>query len=109
VQSNVAAFVLSPQITSVTASSTEVTLQVTPTVKSTQRVTLLLNERSITSPASYVFAVPPRSGDASTLQIPFSGVKTATEYFVRIQIDGAESPLDPDLSSATFGPTVLIP
>jgi hypothetical protein len=109
VQSNVAAFVLRPQITSVSASSTEVTLQVTPTVGSTQRITLLLNERSTTLPVSYTFSAPARSGDTNTLQVPIAGVKTATEYFVRIQVDGAESPLDLEVSSATFGPTVVVP
>jgi hypothetical protein len=33
----------------------------------------------------------------------------ADEYFVRVQIDGAESPLDLDPASGGFGPKVTFP
>jgi hypothetical protein len=32
-----------------------------------------------------------------------------TKYFIRVMIDGAESPLDLDPTSSTFGPVVTIP
>ena len=38
--------------------------------------------------------------------IPGAG---AGQYFVRLQIDGAESPVDLDPASVTFGPTVTLP
>jgi hypothetical protein len=108
VQSNVAAFVLRPEITSVSASSTQVTVVVTPTIGMDQRVTVLLNERTSTDPAAYTFNAPARPADAHSIDIPISGVRAA-EYFVRIQVDGAESILDVDTTSPTFGPTVTIP
>ncbi|UCE20161.1 MAG: DUF4255 domain-containing protein [Gemmatimonadota bacterium] len=108
VESNVAAFVLHPTITSISASSTEVSLQVDPDVGKEQRVVLLLNERSTTEPAAYSFVAPTRTADTGSIQIPISGVKSA-EYFVRLQVDGAESPIDLDPASSHFGPTVTIP
>ena len=65
VQSNVAAMVLCPRITSVTASGTRRDPQVVPPVGAAQRVALLLNERAAPSPASYTFPAPPRSSDAT--------------------------------------------
>jgi hypothetical protein len=109
VQSNVAAMVLSPQIVSATASGEAITLEVAPVVGARQRVALLLNERAESTPASYSFSAPARSADASSLHISISGVKPATEYFVRIQVDGAESPLDLDPASPAFGPVVVLP
>jgi len=123
VESNVAAFVLRPTITGVSVSdvqgsgdeprSADVTVQVNPTVGKAQRVVLLLNERSNEAPAAYSFAAPSREADADSITIPISGVKAA-EYLVRMQVDGAESPLavDTDPASPTFnqyvGPTVPI-
>ncbi len=95
-------------ITTVGATSARVDVQVDPIVGARQRVVLLLNERTVTAPAAYTFAVRERGADAHTLQIPISGVRAET-YFVRLQIDGAESPLDLDPGSPTFGPTVTIP
>ncbi|MFQ5856210.1 MAG: DUF4255 domain-containing protein [Anaerolineae bacterium] len=115
VESNVAAFVLRPTITDVEASdSTEVTVTLNPKVGRTQRVVLLLNERTSDSPAAYSFVAPPREADADSITIPIGSVKAA-EYLVRVQVDGAESPLtvDTDPSSPTFnqyiGPKVTIP
>lgn len=107
-ESNVAAFVLHPTITPAGATSARVDVQVDPIVGARQRVALLLNERTVTAPAAYSFAVRERGADAHTLQISISGVRAGT-YFVRLQIDGAESPLDLDPGSPTFGPTVTIP
>ncbi len=106
VESNVAAFVLRPTITSVNFAGGAVGLQIDPIVGKDQRVVLLLNERADTAPAAYAF---PKSLDADTssVQVAVSGVRPAT-YFVRVQVDGAESPLDLDPASTTFGPTVTI-
>lgn len=109
VESNVAAFVLRPSITDVEASdSTEVTVTLNPEVGKTQRVVLLLNERTSDSPTAYSFVAPPREADADSITIPISNVKAA-EYLVRVQVDGAESPLEMDASGRYSGPTVAIP
>ena len=108
-QSNVAAMVLCPRIMSVTASHTDIIVQVVPAVGAAQRVSVLLNEHTASAPTSYTFAAAPRSSDTTTLQIPIEGVKTPAEYFVRLQVDGAESPLDFDVNSPDFGPVVAIP
>jgi len=107
VESNVEAFVLHPTITSVSAINTQVTVQVSPIVGERQRVVLLLNENTTAAPAAYTFVDEPRPAGTSSIEIAISGVKPA-EYFVRLQIDGAESPLDLDPASPTFGPTLTI-
>jgi len=113
ISSNVAAFVLRPAIVTpiVPVIGAELTVRVTPEVGREQRVLLLLNELTSQSPASYSFTVPPRAGDTDSFTIAISGVKTGN-YLVRVQIDGAESPLevsaDP-LNSEYVGPTVTIP
>jgi hypothetical protein len=121
VESNVAAFVLSPTIVpsipdpldseiidSVTYFSGEVELAFTPEVGRTQRVVMLLNERgAVGESRSYSFIVPPRDpGDPATspvLRVPFSGVEAGT-YLVRAQVDGAESVLIADFAEPP-GPT----
>lgn len=113
VESNLAAFVLRPTITAVTVSnpggsgselrSADVTVQVNPTIGVAQRVVLLLNELLGDEAAAYTFVAKPRNADANAITIPVSGVK-AGEYLVRVQVDGAESPLDVDTNpdSPTF-------
>ncbi len=106
-ESDVAAFVLHPTITPGPVTSSQVTLTVNPPVIQDQRLVLLLNERSTVAPASYTFTdKQPATG--SNVQMSISGVKSA-EYFVRLQVDGAESPVDLDPGSLTFGPRVTIP
>lgn len=135
VESNVAAFVLSPSVavalssvassvvsgTTVFAGNADATF--TPPVGRAQRVTLLLNE--VNAPTTraaraYSFRAPPRdpataAPEAAALAIPFRGVEAGT-YLVRAQVDGAESALVADLAEppgATFGqyvsPTVTLP
>jgi hypothetical protein len=82
-----------------------------------QRVTLFLNEFQLQptpEPAhAYNFNVPQRKQDADTLDISISGVAEKT-YLVRVEIDGAESPLKTDTNpnSPTYGkyvgPTVTV-
>ncbi|HLZ34041.1 MAG TPA: DUF4255 domain-containing protein [Nitrospira sp.] len=106
-ESNVAAFVLHPTITPGPVTSSLVTLTVNPPVVQGQPLVLLLNERATTAPKAYSFtSKQPATG--STVQISISGVKPA-EYFVRLQVDGAESPVDLDPNSLKFGPKVTIP
>ncbi len=112
-ESNVWAFVLRPQISgAVTASATQVSFQVNPTARAGQRAVLLLNEATSPAPpapAAYSFSLPPLAADTTTLTFPISGVQGKTTYFVRVQLDGAESPLDLNPSSTTFGPRVTFP
>ena len=109
VESNVAALVLRPKITAVNApDSTHVTVDVDPVIGKAQRVLLMLNEISNIAPAAYTFVAGQRNADAASITIPISGVGPA-DYFVRVQVDGAESTLDLDPASQHFGPKVTVP
>jgi hypothetical protein len=107
--SNVAAFVLRPQVTPAGATSTSVTLQVDPPVRAGQRVTLLLNTvPTAAETRAYTFQAESPDDDTETFAVDIAGVEPG-DYFVRLQVDGAESPLDLDPASVTFRPTVTIP
>lgn len=109
VESNVAAIVVRPTITNITApDSTHITIDIDLSIGKRQRVLLLLNENTNQNSGSYTFLVAPRNTDTNTLTIPISNVKSG-EYFVRIQIDGAESLLDLDPADGNVGPKVTIP
>jgi hypothetical protein len=123
--SNLAAFVLHPRVLSVSYSSSgpdgeERTLIVETDVIiwERQRILLMLNEVASEAPASYStsIAVAAPFAGGSTIDIPVNRqMKTGTTYLVRVQIDGAESPLmvDTDPDSPTFNqyvsPAVDIP
>jgi hypothetical protein len=111
-ESNVTAMVLHPVITPQTASAALIVVKIAPSVQPSQRVTLLLNEATIPpppSPASYTFTLPPLTASTNLLNFNLTGVQAGgTTYFIRVTVDGAESPLDLNPSSATFGPTVKI-
>ena len=112
--SNVAAFVLRPTVTASAVSisnhvvdgmilcTDDITLNFIPRVGARQRVALMLNEFNPADdrPArAYRFEVsftPPSPSDASVASI-VTRVKevVAGDYLVRVQVDGAESPLDP--------------
>jgi hypothetical protein len=124
VESNVAPFVLRPSVAGIAvADATEVTITFNPAVGRTQRVVLLLNEFNPPSNRAvrrYSFEAPPDNGiqdDAETtasITFAMSGV-ASDEYLLRVQVDGAESPLtvDTDPDSPTFNqyiePRVTIP
>jgi hypothetical protein len=111
-KSNVVAFVLQPVITPQTASSTQISVKVSPAAQQKQQVALLLNEATMpppAAPAAYTFSLPSLANDTDTLTFPISGVQGGgTKYFIRVTVDGAESPLDLNPQSPTFGPTVTI-
>lgn len=119
VESNVAPFVLHPSITNVTASTsgagdlrmTNVVVTLTPPLQTGQRVVLLLNRVGTIpadEPRAYSFAA--KSANASN-SMTFSGLKgvTAAVYLVRVQVDGAESPLLVDATLSYNSPKVTIP
>lgn len=118
-ESNVAPFVLRPQINLPIVKTNApdpqggpplpaLELTVDLTVGKEQRVVLLLNSTAAGSAPSYSFLLPPRLADTNIVTIPVPGA-AAGEYFVRLQIDGAESVVDLDPASANFGPTVTLP
>jgi hypothetical protein len=104
VQSSLAAFVLCPQINvkpdnspDITVSASEVTVKVTPAVAKTQSANLLLNELNAPNTRAPRFyslewenAAP--GDETDTLVFPITAV-TAGVYLVRVQVDGADSPL----------------
>jgi hypothetical protein len=105
--SNVVAFVLHPTIAAQPVDS-HIDVTFTPPVGRTQHVSLLLNE--VPTPAgrasrAYAFRAPVRPPTApatsATLAIPFSDVLPGS-YLVRVQVDGAESPLEFDPVVGTY-------
>jgi hypothetical protein len=112
VESNVVAMVLQPVISNVQYAAGNVTFDVAPDGQIGQRVSLLLNEATAPppmAPAAYTFTLPPLAMVSSGYSFDMTGVQTGTTYFARLAVDGAESPLDLDPTSPTFGPTVTIP
>ncbi|MBD0302902.1 MAG: DUF4255 domain-containing protein [Tolypothrix sp. T3-bin4] len=116
VESNVAAFVLRPTITAFVAQvensgdnlrTAEITVKFQPKVAKTQRVVLLLNQASGDSQVTYSFLVAPRTEDTDAIIIPVNNVKPGT-YIVRVQVDGAESPLHKNQSGKYDSPQVTI-
>jgi hypothetical protein len=126
VESNVFAFVLTPEITKtagvydvsvgpvstevvngVTVHSADVTVDLRPDVGKDQRVLLLLNEQTAVDPDAYTFPATPLTADSPTVVFPVRRVRPGT-YLVRVQVDGAESRLD--VVGGTFSdPTVTLP
>lgn len=116
VESPVVAFVLQPKIVAsverVQGSDQElranIIVKFSPKVNKTQRVVLLLNEVSSGGALAYSFAVAPCTDDTDSLAIPVKGVQAGT-YFVRVQVDGAQSPLKMNQSGEYDSPQVTIP
>lgn len=121
IESNVAAFVLCPTITSIkilnirkngSHLSADLSLGLDPVVRRGQRLVLMLNEIS-SSPEAYLFYLKPFSSDTALIDASIIGVKPG-KYLVRIQVEGAESPLivDTDKNSPTYnqyiGPSVVL-
>jgi len=90
-ETNVAAFVLAPRITTPSpvniAPNGVLSLGITPPVGPAQRATLLVGASTIS-----IAARPPNDPPASSLNFPIPGL-VAGDYLLRVQIDGAESPL----------------
>jgi hypothetical protein len=98
--SNVAAFVLHPRIKTITSGASAFQIEVEPTARATQRTVLLLN--NVTTGRAYSFPKAPLTADATVLNFPVSGLDPG-QYFVRVQVGGAESSLlDLNPASPTF-------
>jgi hypothetical protein len=116
VESNVAAFVLQPIFGGLVLApapagpgpySGEATLTVTPAVGRAQRVVLLLNRTTPANPVAYAFRAASRASAVDPVVVPLTDVERG-DYFVRVQVDGASSPIDLDPASPDFGPEVTI-
>ena len=114
-ESNVAPFVLRPTIQTATASAlpppggTAVTLTLSPNIGVGQRAVLLLN--NVTASPSTAFTSLPvvATADSNLVTINIANVP-AGNYLVRVQVDGAESPLTVNPVTGQFtGPTVVMP
>lgn len=117
VESNVTPFVLCPTIVEVTVDfvnqnrdetrTAEITFVLNLTIGKKQAVVLAMNEWSMEdspTPVSYLFDAPSRRQDTNSITIPVEKIK-ATDYLLRLTIDGAESQLDfdEDENSPSFG------
>jgi hypothetical protein len=107
VESNVASFVLSPRITTpapiAAATNSTLTLAISPPVGRAQRVALLAG-------GTIPIVARPASGPAETASLDFpipADYPTGT-HLLRVQIDGAESPLEVDGTGQFAAPTVTI-
>jgi hypothetical protein len=129
-ESNVAAFVLHPiikggiefkeyeeTIGTIKYITSKVELKVEPRVGESQRVILALNQIAKDNPASYTFLSEKRDSTTDLISITVSkivknGVQKAGlvkgTYLVRLQVDGAESPLEYSIDHRYIKPTVDI-
>ena len=107
VESNVAAFVLAPQIITPplnAARNSTLTLNIEPQVGRAQRAALLVGNGTISIPARPT-AGPPTTG---SLDFPIPIDFATGPQLLRVQIDGAESPLDVDANGLFASPTITI-
>jgi hypothetical protein len=113
-ESNVAAFVLQPTFGGLTFNPAPAgvapytgaaTVTVTPAVGRSQRILLLLNSRTTTPVHSYAFVADPRASDAAPIVVQLTNVVRG-DYFVRVQVDGAESPVQLDWATSTTKVTI---
>lgn len=104
-ESNPAPFVLRPTILKVSVSklqgkeeevrSAQIKIWVNLAIEKNQRVLLILNEKTLSNPAGYLFNAAPRRKDQTIITVPVHSIKPG-EYLVRLQVDGAESLLNVD-------------
>jgi hypothetical protein len=107
VESNVAAFVLAPQVTTpapAAARNSTLTLAIAPAVGRAQRAALLAGSHTIS------IAARSATGPATTpsLDFPIPNDFPLGVHLLRVQIDGAESPLEVDGSGQFASPTLTI-
>jgi hypothetical protein len=116
-ESNVVPFVLQPKITqdvvSGTGTSRLLRLDVSPKVGQRDDAVLYLNQINVSGgqpPQSYSIDAAPRpagSAPTATLEFPIASISGGT-YLMRVQINGAESPLGFDPNQGYTSPTVVL-
>ncbi len=106
-ESNVAAFVLVPEIVTspaTAARASAASLTINPAVGPTQRASLLVGRGTIT-----VAARPPADPPSTTLEFTVpEDFATGANQLLRVQIDGAESPLEVDANGLYVDPRIEI-
>lgn len=104
VDSNVKPIIFRPTIIDSSINGTDLTIKLTPKAGKTQKVTAILNEYNPISPVpcAYLIKAPEDNGitdpaeiETDTIKFPVDKVK-AHKYYLRIQVDGAESLLKMD-------------
>jgi Pvc16 N-terminal domain len=117
VESNLAAFVLHPEITATVTNvqtgdkdlrSADIVVQFSPKITPSQQVILLLNESSKPQIIAYSLAAIPVSTDTDLVTFNITNIIAGT-YLVRVRVDGAESPLQVDRFGKYDGKQVVIP
>ncbi|KAF5409221.1 MAG: hypothetical protein Udaeo2_05820 [Candidatus Udaeobacter sp.] len=107
VESNVAAFVLVPEIVAsppTAALGSAASLTINPAVGATQRATILVGGGTIPVPAR-----PPADPPSTTLEFTVpDDFATSPNQLMRVQIDGAESPLVADANGLYVDPRIEI-
>ncbi|MDD5094795.1 MAG: DUF4255 domain-containing protein [Dehalococcoidia bacterium] len=118
VESNAKPFVLQPSVTATSIGASELTLSLSPKVGKSQRVVVLLNEfQASGTPSAYIIKAPSNNGitdpnvaDTDSITFSLAGIELG-QYLVRVQVDGAQSPLtvDPDPNNPRYvGPKVSV-
>jgi len=119
-ESNVAPFVLRPRIGTVGGNPDvtipaavdgvrAVTVGIEPRVGAEQRVVLLLNEPVALNPRSFSALAERRVNDTDPVVFKVRGLAAGTALLVRVQVDGAESPLHAAADGTFDGPRVTVP
>jgi uncharacterized protein DUF4255/IPT/TIG domain-containing protein len=108
-ESNVAAFVLVPRITSAdpitVARGSNLTLSLAPPVGRSQQVILLVGDQGLPLPPR----PPSAPATASSLGFPIPASFPTGTFLLRVRVDGAESPLRADAATGAYvGPQVII-
>ena len=106
-ESNVAAFLLVPEIVAsppTAARGNPVSLTINPAVGSTQRAAVLVGRGTIPIPGR-----PPADPPSTTLEFTVpEDFFTGADQLLRVQIDGAESPLEVDANGLYVDPRIEI-
>jgi hypothetical protein len=101
--SNIAAFILAPQITTpspmTAARGGNLSLAFNPPAGRAQRVSILVGDREVVLSARPAGSLP-----VTTLNFPIPGDMQTGSFLLRLRVDGAESPLEVDTNpvSSTF-------
>ncbi|MDQ3279913.1 MAG: DUF4255 domain-containing protein [Acidobacteriota bacterium] len=107
VESNIVPFVLAPKISAPALGATSIDVTVDPPVKKDQRLSVILNRMAPAAPLGYRFTTI-AAADGAVQSIPIDAIDSGT-YLVRLQVDGAESPLHVDTNGHYDGPKVTKP